>query len=619
MLNRLYRPILNQSFTPPTFLPRPGELGAVPLVSTDLASAELIKYAANAFLALKISYINEIGQLADKVGADITQVARGIGLDARIGSRFLQPGVGWGGSCFGKDTAALIATAAEYDHDMPIVPAAREVNQRQRQVVVDKLLDELRILKGRKIGLLGLAFKPNTDDLRDSPAHRHRPAADRPRRPGHAARPGRRRPVPGRAAGPGAAPGRARRRGLRRQRRRRAGHRVAAVPGPGLGQVRRPDAHPGRARRPALPGPGPPGEARLPVPDHHKLSSDRLVPFSRFRAIRRFIVILAAWESDAGGAGGVRAAGPGGGAPAAAGPGDADRGERARGAAAARPRAAEPARGGGRDHRRRPRPGDRRDRWRAHLRDGAVLLRLVLGRQRRRPARQRHHGRLRRAGDRVGDRPARNKFVLGITAGRAHTCALALEAESFGAYCWGANDEGQLGDGSPDRQTRPKEVATDVIGIAAGAEHTCALTTEFTVSCWGRNDEGQLGVDTAGAASSSPEEVPGLTGIVHVAAGEDSTCAVDGDGKAYCWGAITSAAAPAPVAKNGFAQVGVGRSHACGLVGSTLTGGDVYCWGADGRDSSATATARSTRPCRCGWPAPGSTSRSARPATRPAR
>ena len=170
VLNRLYRAVLNQSFTPPTFLPRPDGISAAPLVSTDLASAELIKYAANAFLALKISYINEIGQLAGKVGADIIQVARGTGLDARIGSRFLQPGVGWGGSCFGKDTAALIATAAEYKHDMPIVKAAREVNQRQRMLVIDRLLDELRIIKGRMIGLLGLAFKPNTDDLRDAPA-----------------------------------------------------------------------------------------------------------------------------------------------------------------------------------------------------------------------------------------------------------------------------------------------------------------------------------------------------------------------------------------------------------------------------------------------------------------
>lgn len=170
VLYTLYRPILDQSFTAPPFLPRPEDIRAVPLVSTDLASAELIKYAANSFLALKISYINEIGRLAGKVGADISQVARGIGLDVRIGSRFLQPGIGWGGSCFGKDTSALVATASEYNLQMPIVKAARDVNRQQRELVIERLLDELRILKGRTIGLLGLAFKPHTDDLRDAPA-----------------------------------------------------------------------------------------------------------------------------------------------------------------------------------------------------------------------------------------------------------------------------------------------------------------------------------------------------------------------------------------------------------------------------------------------------------------
>src|ERR1700676_2676864 len=170
MLYTLYRPILDQTFAPPTYLPRPEGLGAVPLISTELASAELIKYAANAFLALKISYINEIGQLAEKVGADIAQVARGIGLDARIGTRFLQAGIGWGGSCFGKDTAALISTASEYGLEMSIVKAARQVNQHQRERVVEKLLGELKLLKGRTVGLLGLAFKPHTDDLREAPA-----------------------------------------------------------------------------------------------------------------------------------------------------------------------------------------------------------------------------------------------------------------------------------------------------------------------------------------------------------------------------------------------------------------------------------------------------------------
>ena len=170
VLYTLYKPLINQTFAAPSFLPRPSDIGAVPLVATDLASAELIKYAANAFLALKISYINEIGTLAERVGADIREVARGIGLDARIGSRFLQAGLGWGGSCFGKDTAALINTAAEYGLSMPIVGAAREVNKRQRARVIEKLLAELKIMKGRTIGLLGLAFKPNTDDLREAPS-----------------------------------------------------------------------------------------------------------------------------------------------------------------------------------------------------------------------------------------------------------------------------------------------------------------------------------------------------------------------------------------------------------------------------------------------------------------
>ncbi len=170
VLYSLYRPIVDQTFQAPTFLPRPESVFAVPLVSTDLASAELIKYAANAFLALKISFVNEIGHLAECVGADISEVARGIGLDSRIGPRFLNAGIGWGGSCFGKDTAALIATAGEYGLHMPIVEAAKSINSRQRDRVVEKLLRELKILKGRTIGLLGLAFKPNTDDLREAPA-----------------------------------------------------------------------------------------------------------------------------------------------------------------------------------------------------------------------------------------------------------------------------------------------------------------------------------------------------------------------------------------------------------------------------------------------------------------
>src|SRR5882757_523923 len=170
VLYSLYRPIVDQTFAAPTYLPRPETVVAVPLLSSDLASAELIKYAANAFLALKISFINEIGLVAERVGANISEVGRGIGLDSRIGNRFLSAGIGWGGSCFGKDTAALIATAGEYGLHMPIVEAAKKINSRQRDRVVEKLLLELKILKGRTIGLLGLAFKPNTDDLREAPA-----------------------------------------------------------------------------------------------------------------------------------------------------------------------------------------------------------------------------------------------------------------------------------------------------------------------------------------------------------------------------------------------------------------------------------------------------------------
>jgi UDPglucose 6-dehydrogenase len=169
-LTNLYRPLLNQDFPAPAFLPRKDGLSAVPVVTCDLASAEMIKYAANAFLAVKISFTNEMAQLTSKVGADILQVTQGIGLDSRIGPRFLRAGIGWGGSCFGKDTSALLATAKEYGLSMPIVQAARDVNYHQRTWVVETLLQELKIIKGCSIALLGFAFKPNTDDLRDAPA-----------------------------------------------------------------------------------------------------------------------------------------------------------------------------------------------------------------------------------------------------------------------------------------------------------------------------------------------------------------------------------------------------------------------------------------------------------------
>ena len=166
----LYRPLIEQSFTPPAGVPRPAGLARVPLVSTTLTSAEMIKYAANAFLAMKIGFANEIANICERVGAEATEVLLGIGLDSRIGPKFLNAGVGWGGSCFGKDVQALLQTAGEYGCASKLLQASLEVNAAQRQLVIQKLQEKLFVLKGRTIGLLGLAFKPDTDDLRDAPA-----------------------------------------------------------------------------------------------------------------------------------------------------------------------------------------------------------------------------------------------------------------------------------------------------------------------------------------------------------------------------------------------------------------------------------------------------------------
>ena len=169
-LRRLYQPILEQTFDPPTSLPRPAAYYLPPMMTTDPNSAEMIKYAANTFLSLKISFINEIAGLCENVGADVTEVARGIGLDSRIGHRFLRAGLGWGGSCYPKDTAALLGVAAQVGYEMPITEAARTVNFEQRKRIVDKLRNVLKTLNGKTIGILGLAFKPNTDDIREAPA-----------------------------------------------------------------------------------------------------------------------------------------------------------------------------------------------------------------------------------------------------------------------------------------------------------------------------------------------------------------------------------------------------------------------------------------------------------------
>jgi len=171
ILTKLYNPILQQNFIRPVKEKiNPPNITAVPLVTTDITSAEMIKYASNAFLATKISFINEIANICEKVGADVQQVAQGIGLDSRIGNKFLNAGIGWGGSCFPKDLSAIISIAKEYDYDTELLKATINVNMQQRHNIIKKLQQALKIIKGRTIGILGLSFKPNTDDLRDAPS-----------------------------------------------------------------------------------------------------------------------------------------------------------------------------------------------------------------------------------------------------------------------------------------------------------------------------------------------------------------------------------------------------------------------------------------------------------------
>jgi UDPglucose 6-dehydrogenase len=142
-------------------------LGA-PIVRTDLGSAEMIKLASNAFLATKISFINEIANVCDEVGADVTEVARGMGLDDRIGPRFLQAGLGFGGSCFPKDVSALKVLAGNSGYHFQLLSSVIEVNELQKRRVLSKLKKHLGSLSGRKVALLGLAFKPDTDDMREA-------------------------------------------------------------------------------------------------------------------------------------------------------------------------------------------------------------------------------------------------------------------------------------------------------------------------------------------------------------------------------------------------------------------------------------------------------------------
>jgi UDPglucose 6-dehydrogenase len=154
-----------------TELYRPLYLNRAPLMFTDRRTAELIKYAANAFLATKITFINEIADLAEKVGADVQEIARGIGLDNRIGPKFLHAGPGFGGSCFPKDTVALLKTGLDNDSPLRVVEAVVAVNDARKRAMARKVAHALGgEVRGKTIGVLGLTFKPNTDDMRESPS-----------------------------------------------------------------------------------------------------------------------------------------------------------------------------------------------------------------------------------------------------------------------------------------------------------------------------------------------------------------------------------------------------------------------------------------------------------------
>ncbi len=155
VLTKLYQPFLIQNFR---------------VIFMDIPSAEMTKYAANAMLAMRISFMNEIANLCERVGANVDSVRRGIGTDTRIGAKFLYAGCGYGGSCFPKDVKALVHTGSEYGYQMKLVEAVEAVNEKQKTVAYDKLLNIVGSVKGKTIAVLGLAFKPETDDMREAPS-----------------------------------------------------------------------------------------------------------------------------------------------------------------------------------------------------------------------------------------------------------------------------------------------------------------------------------------------------------------------------------------------------------------------------------------------------------------
>ncbi|MFH1675861.1 MAG: UDP-glucose/GDP-mannose dehydrogenase family protein [bacterium] len=172
ILDELYSKIVSQDFesAPPRPARPDGFTVPVPVVKSTRRSAEMIKYAANAFLATKISFINEIANLCEEVGADVNDVARGIGLDSRIGQQFLNAGIGYGGSCFPKDTKALHHHAGSWGYTFTLLNAVIEVNRIQRYRFLSKIRRALNPLNGKTIGVLGIAFKPGTDDIREAPS-----------------------------------------------------------------------------------------------------------------------------------------------------------------------------------------------------------------------------------------------------------------------------------------------------------------------------------------------------------------------------------------------------------------------------------------------------------------
>lgn len=158
------RPVMSELY-------RPLYLNETPIVFTGRRTSELIKYAANAFLAMKITFINEMADLCEAVGADVQQVAKGIGLDGRIGGKFLNAGPGYGGSCFPKDTLALVRTATDFGAPVQLIEATVRVNDQRKKAMADKVVKAMGgDVKGKRIGVLGLTFKPNTDDMRDAPS-----------------------------------------------------------------------------------------------------------------------------------------------------------------------------------------------------------------------------------------------------------------------------------------------------------------------------------------------------------------------------------------------------------------------------------------------------------------